>query len=68
MKRPGQNGRVVALIDTGTNSIRLLVLCLNPNHVYMILTRRKQQALQGEGEFEEKEILMTKSMARIRPG
>jgi exopolyphosphatase/guanosine-5'-triphosphate,3'-diphosphate pyrophosphatase len=57
MKTQGQNGRVVAFIDIGTNSIRLLVVRLNPNHSYTILTRQKQQVRLGEGEFEDEEIL-----------
>jgi exopolyphosphatase/guanosine-5'-triphosphate,3'-diphosphate pyrophosphatase len=51
------NGRVVAFIDIGTNSIRLLVVRLNPNHSYTILTRQKLQVRLGEGEFEDDEIL-----------
>ncbi len=50
-------GRVVAFIDIGTNSIRLLVVRFNPNHSYTVLTRQKQQVRLGEGEFEEDEIL-----------
>ena len=56
-KKPGRNGRIVAFIDIGTNSIRLLVVRLNPNHSYTILTRQKQQVRLGEGEFEDEEIL-----------
>ena len=52
----GPNGRVVSFIDIGTNSVRLLVVRLNPNHSYTILTRQKQQVRLGEGEFEEEEI------------
>jgi exopolyphosphatase / guanosine-5'-triphosphate,3'-diphosphate pyrophosphatase len=48
--------RVVAFIDIGTNSVRLLVVRLNPNHSYTILTRQKQQIRLGEGEFEDDEI------------
>ena len=59
MKIPaiGPNGRVVSFIDIGTNSVRLLVVRLNPNHSYCILSRQKQQVRLGEGEFEEEEIL-----------
>jgi exopolyphosphatase/guanosine-5'-triphosphate,3'-diphosphate pyrophosphatase len=57
MQKPGQNGRVVAFVDIGTNSIRLLVVRLNPNHSYTVLTRQKQQVRLGEGEFEDDEIL-----------
>jgi exopolyphosphatase/guanosine-5'-triphosphate,3'-diphosphate pyrophosphatase len=53
----GPNGRVVSFIDIGTNSVRLLVVRLNPNHSYNILTQQKQQVRLGEGEFEEDEIL-----------
>jgi exopolyphosphatase/guanosine-5'-triphosphate,3'-diphosphate pyrophosphatase len=56
-KEVGPNGRVVSFIDIGTNSVRLLVVRLNPNHSYSILTRQKQQVRLGEGEFEEEEIL-----------
>ncbi len=53
----GPDGRVVSFIDIGTNSVRLLVVRLNPNHSYSILSRQKQQVRLGEGEFEEEEIL-----------
>jgi exopolyphosphatase/guanosine-5'-triphosphate,3'-diphosphate pyrophosphatase len=54
--RIGRDGRVVAFIDIGTNSVRLLVVRLNPNHSYTILSRQKQQVRLGEGEFEDDEI------------
>jgi len=56
-KIPDPDGRVVSFIDIGTNSVRLLVVRLNPNHSYSILTQQKQQVRLGEGEFEEEEIL-----------
>jgi len=56
LKKIGPNGRVVSFIDIGTNSVRLLVVRLNPNHSYTILTRQKQQVRLGEGEFDEDEI------------
>ncbi|MGB7788479.1 Ppx/GppA phosphatase family protein [Methanoregula sp.] len=55
-RSPGPNGRVVSFLDMGTNSLRLLVVRLNPNHSYTILTRQKQQVRLGEGEFEDEEI------------
>jgi exopolyphosphatase/guanosine-5'-triphosphate,3'-diphosphate pyrophosphatase len=54
---PGPEGRVVSFIDIGTNSVRLLVVRLNPNHSYSILSQQKQQVRLGEGEFEKDEIL-----------
>ena len=56
-KGVGPHGRVVSFIDIGTNSVRLLVVRLNPNHSYSILSQQKQQVRLGEGEFEEEEIL-----------
>lgn len=55
-KKIGPNGRVVSFIDIGTNSVRLLVVRLNPNHSYTILSRQKQQVRLGEGEFDDDEI------------
>ena len=57
IKKVGPPGRVVSFIDIGTNSVRLLVVRINPNHSYSILSRQKQQVRLGEGEFEEEEIL-----------
>jgi len=55
-RSPGPAGRVVSFLDIGTNSVRLLVVRLNPNHSYTILSRQKQQVRLGEGEFEDEEI------------
>lgn len=60
----GQNGRIVSFIDIGTNSVRLMVVRLNPNHSYSILTRQKQQVRLGEGEFEDDEI-RTEAIERL---
>src|SRR5215467_13024354 len=38
-------------MDIGTNSIRLLLVRLHPNHSYTILTELKQIVRLGEGEF-----------------
>jgi exopolyphosphatase/guanosine-5'-triphosphate,3'-diphosphate pyrophosphatase len=54
--RIGPEGRVVTFIDLGTNSLRVLIVRLNPNHSYTILSRQKQQVRLGEGEFENEEI------------
>lgn len=43
----------VAFMDIGTNSIRLLVVRIHPNHSYTILTQLKQMVRLGEGEFAE---------------
>ncbi len=51
-KKISPEGRVVSFIDIGTNSVRILVVRLNPNHSYTILSRQKQQVRLGEGEFD----------------
>ncbi|HWQ67754.1 MAG TPA: Ppx/GppA phosphatase family protein [Methanospirillum sp.] len=51
MEIPGPD--VVAFIDLGTNSARLLVVRLNPNRSYTIITQQKEVVRLGEGEFEE---------------
>jgi exopolyphosphatase / guanosine-5'-triphosphate,3'-diphosphate pyrophosphatase len=63
-RKVGPNGRVVSFIDIGTNSVRLLVVRLNPNHSYTILTRQKQQVRLGEGEFDDDEI-KTEAIERL---
>jgi exopolyphosphatase / guanosine-5'-triphosphate,3'-diphosphate pyrophosphatase len=55
-KKIGAAGRVVAFIDIGTNSVRMLVVRFNANHSYSILTRQKQQVRLGDGEFDDEEI------------
>jgi len=60
----GSNGRVVAFIDIGTNSVRILVVRLNPNHSYTILTRQKQQIRLGEGEFDN-DVIRPEAIERL---
>ena len=43
--------RTVAFMDIGTNSIRLLLVRLHPNHSYTILTELRQIVRLGDGEF-----------------
>jgi exopolyphosphatase/guanosine-5'-triphosphate,3'-diphosphate pyrophosphatase len=47
------DARVVAFIDVGTNSVRLLVVRIYPNHSYTVLTQLKHTVRLGEGEFED---------------
>ena len=53
----GAKDHIVAFIDIGTNSVRLLVVRFNPNHSFSILTKKKQQVRLGDGEFENEELL-----------
>ncbi len=45
--------RVIAFIDIGTNSVRLLVVRIHPNHSYTVLTQLKHTVRLGEGEFDD---------------
>ena len=56
-------GRVVAFIDIGTNSIRLLLVRINPNGSYLPLTKQKETVRLGDGEFIDR-ILQPKAMER----
>ena len=48
--------RVVAFIDIGTNSVRLLVVRIHPNHSYTVLTQLKHTVRLGEGEFDDRRL------------
>jgi len=43
--------RVVSFMDIGTNSVRVLLVRINPNHSYATLTQQKEIVRLGEGEF-----------------
>lgn len=45
------NGRVVAFIDIGTNSIRLLLVRFRADQAYAIINQEKEVIRLGEGEF-----------------
>lgn len=50
------DARNVAFVDIGTNSIRLLLVRINPNHSYTVLTQLKQVVRLGEGEFADQQL------------
>jgi exopolyphosphatase/guanosine-5'-triphosphate,3'-diphosphate pyrophosphatase len=56
-------GRVVAFIDIGTNSVRLLLVRINPNGSYLPLTKQKETVRLGDKEFIDK-ILQPKAIER----
>jgi len=47
---------VVALVDLGSNSVRLMVVRINPNKTHTVLTRYKQMVRLGEGAFVKKRL------------
>lgn len=65
---------VVAFIDIGTNSVRLLVVRINPNFSYTIISQEKEVVRLGEQEFKdnslkpqamERTILVCKKFAEL---
>ena len=55
--------RRVAFMDIGTNSIRLLIVRVNPNHSTNVLIQLKQTVRLGEGEFDDR-ILQPEAVDR----
>ncbi len=51
-----KNPEIVAFIDIGTNSIRLLVARLHPDGSYRVLTQEKEVIRLGEGEFVDQHL------------
>jgi exopolyphosphatase/guanosine-5'-triphosphate,3'-diphosphate pyrophosphatase len=49
-------GRVVAFLDLGTNSVRLLLARLRPHHYFTIITQQKEVVRLGEGEFDAQRL------------
>lgn len=58
------NERVVAFLDIGTNSVRVLVVRLNPGYSYTVLSRQKEVVRLGEGEFSGQEFLQKPAIDR----
>jgi exopolyphosphatase/guanosine-5'-triphosphate,3'-diphosphate pyrophosphatase len=48
--------RIVAFIDIGTNSIRLLLVRILPNQAYTVLNREKEVVRLGDGEFIDQHL------------
>ena len=48
---PAATNEPVAFLDLGTNSMRLLVVRVEPDGSYAILTQQKEAVRLGEGAF-----------------
>lgn len=53
---PTQFGQTIAIIDIGTNSARLLVVRVNPDLSYKIISQRKESIRLGQGEFPSMQL------------
>jgi exopolyphosphatase / guanosine-5'-triphosphate,3'-diphosphate pyrophosphatase len=51
---PGDH--IVGFIDLGTNSVRLLLVRMNPNHSFTVLSEQKETVRLGEGEFRRNQL------------
>ncbi|HVO78230.1 MAG TPA: Ppx/GppA phosphatase family protein [Methanomassiliicoccales archaeon] len=49
--------KAVSFVDIGTNSVRTMVVRLNPNYSYSVLSRQKQVVRLGEEEFIDRELI-----------
>src|SRR6267378_2418850 len=49
-------GRVVAFVDMGTNSVRLLLVRIRPNHSFAVLNSQKEVIRLGDHEFGERRL------------
>ena len=56
-------GQVVGFVDIGTNAVRLLVVRINPNFSYTIISQEKEVVRLGEQEFKDN-ILRPQAMER----
>lgn len=56
-------GHVVGFVDIGTNAIRLLVVRINPNFSYTIISQEKEVVRLGEEEFKDN-LLKPQAMER----
>jgi exopolyphosphatase / guanosine-5'-triphosphate,3'-diphosphate pyrophosphatase len=56
-------GQVIAFVDLGTNAVRLLVVRINPNFTYTVISQEKEVIRLGEQEFRDN-LLKPQAMER----
>ena len=56
--------QIVGFIDLGTNSVRLMVVRLGPDHSWSTITVQKEPVRLGEGEFGAERALQPAAMDR----
>jgi exopolyphosphatase/guanosine-5'-triphosphate,3'-diphosphate pyrophosphatase len=56
--------RTIGFVDIGTNSVRLMVARVDPDHTWTTITLQKESVRLGEGEFGATSRLQPQAMAR----
>lgn len=64
MEAKNQKNKVIAFIDIGTNSVRLLIVRINPNQSYTLLKSEKEVVRLGESEFSSHNLLHSEAIKR----
>lgn len=47
---------IVAFLDLGTNSVRMLLARIHPDHAYSVISQQKEVVRLGEGEFRAQQL------------
>jgi exopolyphosphatase/guanosine-5'-triphosphate,3'-diphosphate pyrophosphatase len=56
LNRINHGSRIVGFMDIGTNAARLMVVRINPNLSYSLVTRQRETVRLGEGEFVDQKL------------
>lgn len=71
---PAERDQVVGFIDIGTNSVRLMLVEIRPNHSYSVISLQRESVRLGEREFGagllvpeaiERAVLVCRSFAEL---
>ena len=69
VENPAGRGRTVAIMDLGSNSLRMMIVRIGENRVTSVLNQVKQMVRLGEGAFEEHRLQpepMRRTIAALR--
>lgn len=69
MTHADRKAHTIALVDLGSNSVRLMVVRINPSRSHTVLTQHKEMVRLGEGAFTAKrltEAAMRRTIGALR--
>ena len=69
VENPAGRGRTVAIMDLGSNSLRMMIVRIGENRVTSVLNQVKQMVRLGEGAFGEHRLQpepMRRTIAALR--